>query len=219
MAFNKCCVAVSNPEYVALSTDVIGSGLPGLVNIPKWENVYKITTICVKIHQTAYKRFQNGHTIIKIFHSKAYKNKPKFGFLVLKHTIWQPCIGSEYENFFCNLEFCNSLFELLPLHSKFNLKSNSPSWVQRGKKARIELTVDQLRAGNMVTRSVGAKKCRPTSLCQIKCITFTKVTQQLGCIKYLSKNDQRKPSLNRRKIYQSGHPGGRLTASLIEMNS
>jgi hypothetical protein len=26
-----------------------------------------------------------------IFHSKTLQNLPKFGFLVLKYTIWQPC--------------------------------------------------------------------------------------------------------------------------------
>jgi hypothetical protein len=39
---------------------------------------------CHKIHQMANK-------FTKIFHYKAFRNIPKFGFFVWKHTIWQPC--------------------------------------------------------------------------------------------------------------------------------
>jgi hypothetical protein len=56
-----------------------------------------------RIYQMAikyYKLFKNAKIIHKIytnyFHSPAFKNMPKFGFLVCKYvhigTVWQPCM-------------------------------------------------------------------------------------------------------------------------------
>jgi hypothetical protein len=48
----------------------------------------------------------NGHNIFQmaikytsIFHSRALQNLPKFGFLVRKHTIWQPCFEIRAEKY------------------------------------------------------------------------------------------------------------------------
>jgi hypothetical protein len=61
-------------------------------NIPKSpqniQNDYRICQMLIK-----YTKWPYLYTII--FHSKAFKDILKVGFLVLKNTIWQPCFLKE----------------------------------------------------------------------------------------------------------------------------
>jgi hypothetical protein len=75
------------------------SGLPDFswYNIPKWKNmcipnvhtISQIATKSTKLPQNP----PNGFINTQNFHSKAYKNMPKFWFLLYKYTIWQPCLN------------------------------------------------------------------------------------------------------------------------------
>jgi hypothetical protein len=57
-----------------------------------------------------------------VFHSKALKNLPKFGFLVWKNTIWQPCCQAENEFIFSFMHFALSL-------EAFNIMTNADWWL------------------------------------------------------------------------------------------
>jgi hypothetical protein len=56
-------------------------------------NDHKIYHNAIKytIHTYGMKMDQMAIKYTRIFHCKKLKNLPKFGFLVWKQTIWQPC--------------------------------------------------------------------------------------------------------------------------------
>jgi hypothetical protein len=72
------------------------TGLPDFswYNIPKWGNMYQATLKYTNWPQQIPTSHKIDHMAIKstnIFHYKAHHNLPKFGFLVWKYAIWQPC--------------------------------------------------------------------------------------------------------------------------------
>jgi hypothetical protein len=73
------------------------AGLPDFswYKIPKRGKIYQITTNRTKCQWNITKDRKMDQVSIKytnIFHCKTLKNFPKFGFLVWKQTIWQPCL-------------------------------------------------------------------------------------------------------------------------------
>jgi hypothetical protein len=73
-------------------------GLPDFSwhTIPKGEKMYQIATKLPNAHKCT----PNGRNIFRmaieytnLSHSKTLQNLPKLGFLVLKYTIWQPCLA------------------------------------------------------------------------------------------------------------------------------
>jgi hypothetical protein len=72
-----------------------GTGLPDFAwyKIPKRGKMYQITTNFTKCPQNRTKDRKMDQVSMKytiVFHCKTLQNLPKFGYFVLKQTIWQP---------------------------------------------------------------------------------------------------------------------------------
>jgi hypothetical protein len=70
-----------------------------LVQNTKTGKMYQISTKNTKWPLNISNGRKIDEMIIKytkmIFHSKTHENLPKLGFLVLKQTIWQPCLATD----------------------------------------------------------------------------------------------------------------------------
>jgi hypothetical protein len=65
------------------------------------DTMYQSCEKCTKFSQN-YQSIQNGRKMFpttidydNIFHSKTLQNLPRFGFLVWKYAIWQPCMSDQ----------------------------------------------------------------------------------------------------------------------------
>jgi hypothetical protein len=68
--------------------------IPNIQHTKTWK-IYHTTIKYIKWTQSIPNGQKIDHMAVKftdIFHSKAHQNLPKFGFLVWKHTIWQPWV-------------------------------------------------------------------------------------------------------------------------------
>jgi hypothetical protein len=70
-----------------------------------------------------------------IFHCKTLQNLPKFGFLVWKQTIWQPCSGEEAEEAWIELKGTIYFsFYFFQIYSKIHLFD----WIQGSQQTSVK---------------------------------------------------------------------------------